>query len=205
MKQRDAFLDGEGQAWYERNKDKLGQSDPVCDVIEELGLKPTSVLEVGCADGWRLKKLKAKYGCVVTGIEPALLEEIEYEDGEIARGTADELVWTSKNEFDLVIYGFCLYLCDPEDYFRIAAEGDRVLKDGGHIIIHDFKPRMGKGLKIPYRHKPGLFSHHYDFKRLWLCHPAYRWVTDKFPVDEEDDQYVVVLKKDINNAFVVGV
>jgi|SRR5215468_7270536 len=198
MLQKEIFLKGEGQAWLERNRDKLGQNDSVSEFIEAHGLMPTSVLEVGCADGWRLEKLEKKYRrCQIAGIDPSGAREW------IARGTADDLKsFFGDGEFDLVIYGFCLYLCDPQDYFKIAAEGDRVLKDGGHILIHDFYiDDFGDehDTKTPYEHKKGVWSYRVYWPSLWCGMPFYREVDQKKINDDE----VWLLKKDLANAFQV--
>lgn len=42
---------------------------------------------------------------------------------------------------DLIIFGFCLYLCDPQDLFRIAAGSDALLADRGLMTILISIPR----------------------------------------------------------------
>ncbi len=176
MKQKDIFLESEGNAWLERNRDKLGQSDPVSDILDEArnqGITVTNVLEVGCANGWRLAKLRDKYGCEVTGIEPSLRACVEAAELKVPviHGTASMLPFAPET-FDLIIFGFCLYLTDWSDWFRIAAEADTVLRDGGHIIIHDFDNK-DEHFAVKYEHCDGVLAHHYRFGELWLSHPNY--------------------------------
>ena len=71
-----------------------------------------------------------------------------------------------------MIFGFCLSLCDPVDYFRIAAEADRVLSERGWLAIYDFTTPAP--IKVPYAHKDGLYSHKMEFSRLFMGNPAYR-------------------------------
>ena len=52
-------------------------------------------------------------------------------------GTAEKLPFIDK-EFDLIIFGFCLYLCDTNDLFKIAYEANRVSKVESWISIIDF-------------------------------------------------------------------
>ena len=192
MRQADIFLESEGNAWFERNRDRLGQFDSVSLMIEDMGLQPSNVLEVGCANGWRLAKLRDKYNCKVLGIEPS--KEACIDSGEfkvpVLQTTADILPAAADGIFDLVIYGFCLYLTDPEDWLRIAAEGDRVLKEGGHIIIHDFETFAPHARR--YEHRDGVLSYHIDWSNLWLCHPGYHLARRTFSTQHDT---VIVLRK----------
>lgn len=194
MKQSEAFKLGESAAWFKRNREKLGVgNDPVMDSMERYGIKPKLVLEVGCANGWRLAALKKKYACNIAGWDPGA----PYMDDYVRYGVASDIDFWLRTKFDVVIYGWCLYLCDPEDYFKIAAEGDRVLADGGFLIVYDFC--TDHPYKVPYKHKEGLYSHHYDFSKLWSCHPAY----SMYGRTIQDETCVTILKKNMQKAFPV--
>lgn len=194
-KQKDIFLESEGDAWFDRNHASLGLYDPVTSIIEELMLKPKSVLEVGCANGWRLAKLREKFGCKVLGIDPSRKAAM---DGArfrvpIHQMTASTLPCCFPDSVDLIIYGFCLYLADPEDWLTIAAEADRALATEGHIIIHDFGDWAGGSpMAKDYSHQPFIRSYHYGFEKLWLGHPRYQVVK---VVDGAHNDSVTVLSK----------
>jgi SAM-dependent methyltransferase len=193
VRQADIFLESEGNAWFDRNWRQVGQRDPVSDLIGEIGLIPTNVLEIGSANGWRLRTLRERYACKILGVEPSLKAGTEAHRLGIPtlRTTADTLPGPADNAFDMVIYGFCLYVTDPEDWFRIAFEGDRVLKEGGHLVIHDFFE--GRNLFArEYEHRKGLLSYHFDFAQLWLAHPWYCLVSRRII---NADEMVVILKK----------
>lgn len=198
--QSKAFLEGEGEAWLKRNKGKLPvEDDPVLFALEMYPeINPKKVLEIGCADGWRLKKLQSIYKCEITGVEPGAV----HGGGEwIYRGTADDLPFSqqSRAAFDLVIYGFCLYLCDREDLFRIAAEGDRVLKDRGYLVVYDF--HAPRPFAREYVHRKPLKSYKMDYSKLWLANPAYSLVTRQYFGSDDDQTSVVILQKDIGAAW----
>src|SRR5215475_3387322 len=140
MKQSDLFLQGEGDAWHERNKDKARLPDPVLNAIEACQLQPKTVLELGCGTGWRLIEIRDRYQTThVSGYdasEKAMNERVlpnVFKDD--AADCLKALTYIRKGFYDLVIFGFCLYLVDREDLMMIAAHTDRVLKDGGHIVI----------------------------------------------------------------------
>jgi ubiquinone/menaquinone biosynthesis C-methylase UbiE len=182
LKQKNVFLEGEGDAWFARNATglarlKLPDDDPL--ILEILGFRghlvPASgvkVLEVGCGPGTRLAWLKDQLGLECHGVEPsAKAVELAANCGIKAQlGTADSLPY-EKHYFDIVIFGFCLYLCDREDLFRIAAESDRVLKSPGWLLIRDFYSPTPSARE--YHHKPGVYSYKMDYRTLFTWSANY--------------------------------
>ena len=79
MRQKQIFLQGEGDKWFERNliSQNLNSyiEDPVLQVIKELNLDYSSVLEVGSSNGYRLNYLK-KNGAKLYGIDPSKKQSI---------------------------------------------------------------------------------------------------------------------------------
>lgn len=190
MRQADIFLQGEGDAYLERNRDKLGASDPVAEAIEHLGIKPQRVLEIGCLDGWRLAALRDRYGCEIYGVEPSRQAGIEAAARRVPVVQSSAAVLPVSGKFDVVIYGFCLYLTDPADWLRIAAEGDGVLKNDGHLIIHDFAAN-GEPFARKYEHRANVMAYHFNFARLWLANPLYHLLLQRVV----GDQMISVLGK----------
>lgn len=203
MRQAEAFLAGEGDAWYERNRFKPRlRDDPVLTVIEECELKPEAVLEVGCGDGWRLAVLReaqpTAWCCGVDAskiaVERARTKGLSVHQSNFMTGT-----WTRM--FDLIIFGFCLYVVDREDLFRWVQLTDNLLNEGGHIIIHDFVPEYP--YRRAYAHKEGLWSYKMDHSKLWLAHPGYKEVRTDLYGEDDDRVGVTVIQKDFANAFPV--
>jgi len=210
--QKEIFLAAEGDAWLARNRERIGQvkrdsSDPVLRSIEDVRLFPKDVLEIGCSSGWRLDVLSKIYGCRVSGIDPSQTAIAEgsscYPGLNLVRGTADTLPF-SDGQFDLVIYGFCLYLCDRSDLFRIVAEGDRVVADKGYLLIYDFHVQHPH--RRVYHHDPRLFSFKMDYAGLFLSHASYRLVSRRIfgasePASEDNSIGVCLAQKDLDGAF----
>lgn len=175
--QKDVFMDTEGDAWFRRNQAALDSrdwsGDPVCRKLGTLDLEqPARVLEIGCGDGSRLRFLHARYGHEVHGVDPSQ-EGVSKALGrgvQAIKATADALPFSDKS-FDVVIFGFCLYLCDDTDLFRIAYEADRVLADAAWLLILDFEARAP--FYKPYHHVPGIQSRKMDYKSMFMWHPAY--------------------------------
>jgi ubiquinone/menaquinone biosynthesis C-methylase UbiE len=180
MRQKDVFLESEGDAWYARNASVAhprAGADPDVLLAEILGLRPAPsraarVLEIGCGEGARLASLKERLGCECYGIEPSAraVAAASARGVRAEQGTADRLPYGDRS-FEIVIFGFCLYLCDREDLFRIASEADRVLRSPGWLLIQDFYSPVPT--KREYRHRAGVFSYKMDYRQLFTWHPAY--------------------------------
>lgn len=209
--QKRIFLESEANRWFERNKKALNsveENDPVVSAIELLRLRPETILEVGCSNGYRLKLLKQKYNAGCFGIDPS---EKAIKDGtapgiQLLQGTADALPYGDK-KFDLLIYGFCLYLCDRKDLYKIACEGDRVLRDKGFIVIYDFHPPMN--LRNRYTHHESVYSYKMNYSKLFAWNPEYTIIYKKIFSHEKGNLFyspneaisVQILRKDLDNAY----
>ena len=180
--QKKVFLDGEGNEWYRRNRHEKnrdivewGNSDRLVELLESLPLEKgpeISVLEIGCGQGLRLERLKISKGWTVTGIDPSE-EAIEVVNASGARGivgTADSIKMPDQS-IDLLIFGFCLYLCDRSDLFEIAKEAHRVMKKESWLAILDF---WSPNLVInDYHHKKDIKSYKDNLPAMFTWHPSY--------------------------------
>lgn len=205
MGQKEEFMEGEGTAWLTRNLKKIPiENDLVLSAFDGLvgGLsKESSILEVGCSNGWRLELMREKYGCTeLYGLDPSeeAIKEASDKDINAVRGTAAFLPF--KRYFDVVIYGFCLYLCDREDLFKIAEEGDRVLIDGGLMAIYDFNPTWPH--KNAYHHKDGLWSYKQDYDQMFLWNPSYTKLTTTYSIDNQTK--ASLLRKNMGRGWPCG-
>lgn len=175
--QKDVFLESEGDAWFRRNAAALQAFDGERDVVSRRvaaieSQQPLRVLEVGCGDGSRLSYLARKFGHQVAGIDPSqeAVNKATAAGVTALKGTADSIPFAA-GAFDVVIFGFCLYLCDDKDLFQIAREGDRVLANPGWLLILDFE--ASAPVYRPYHHFAGLQSRKMDYKTLFSWHPSY--------------------------------
>jgi SAM-dependent methyltransferase len=212
--QRDSFLAGAADDWFERNRGAptaapLSHFD---EIIAGHLRDGGAMLEVGCSDGRRLRRI-AGFGPHQTrlaGVEPSAqaVEAGLASDPslELVVGTADDLPFADL-EFDTVVVGFCLYVCDPVLLPRIVSEIDRVLGDGGTLAIIDFDPPSPR--RRQYRHQPGLWSHKMDYAMPFLAYPAYSVAetlsishhTIEWTADESERVACKVLKKSIGGGF----
>jgi ubiquinone/menaquinone biosynthesis C-methylase UbiE len=189
MHQKDIFLQSEADAWFNRNHAAIAakdfsSNDPVSSAVVEIATQIAQsdgrlrILEVGCGDGGRLVWLSKHLATEVHGVEPSFMavEHACARGVKAVRGTAEALPYDDAY-FDIVIFGFCLYLCDRQDLFRIAQEADRVLKPDAWIVIHDFFAPTP--VRREYHHTSGVYSYKMDYRRLFDWHPAYTCFSQK--------------------------
>lgn len=185
MQQKEIFMDSEADAWFQRNRQSVAQrdfarDDPVTKTVIEIdslsqnvrGTRNLRLLEVGCGEGLRLSWLASHLKIDVQGLEPSALavEQACARGLQVRRGTADSLPYEDAS-VDILVFGFCLYLCDRQDLFRIAQEADRVLKPESWLVIHDFFATSP--VRRAYHHKLGVYSYKMDYRVLFDWHPAY--------------------------------
>lgn len=206
MSQKNAFLDRVGNEWFRRNHGKFGpDKDHLLNRLKRLPfIAPKQILEIGCGNGWRLRELREHYGCTVRGIEPSVQAVYtgNREAGEvfIDRGTADDLPYPTDSA-DMVIYGYCLGYCDPQDYFKVVAEGDRVLVDGGYLVIVDSPYIDTTGENHPHIlpfSDYGVTWFKHDWRQFWLAHPAYK-LQSLYTAGGSPS--IVILRKSFATAF----
>ena len=186
-----------------------GKKTLVSETMEKLSIVPKTLLEIGCSNGWRLKKLQEKYDCDVYGLDPsaeAIEEAVKsgLDPKRVVLGTIDSIP-AKINVFDVVILGFCMCFVAPEDWVLAVSETARVLKDGGHLIIHDYlgarairyafqKVEIENGIQYP------IYLYVYDWPSLWLKHPEYKIIHEAHLRDR--GRVVSVLKKNFADCFV---
>ena len=132
---------------------------------------PLSLLEIGSGAGDRLAFLCNLLTATGIGIEPSELatkiaNQTFHDQGcQYLQGTSDNLPFND-NSFDLVFFGFCLYLIDRSLVDQTINEADRVLKKGGFLAIIDFDPPTD--MQNPYIHYNGIISFKMQYWKLFL-------------------------------------
>lgn len=180
MKQSDKFRGGEANALWQRSqkhRPETGLNRLLNEVWARLPTKPRRFLEIGCQDGHNGEALARAYPMEVHGLDPAaeaVAAGMQRNPAlKLQVGTADSLPFAD-GFFDAVMFGFCLYLCDRGDLFKIAAEADRVLQAGGYLVVVDFMP--GAPYRNRYSHLEDTWSYKMDYSRMFLWNPAYSLV-----------------------------
>lgn len=181
MNQDDVFLSGEGDAWFQRNREALSHADrhdwPLA-LIDLLGnhAQIRSVIELGCANGWRLARLRKTLPVRLVGVdasEEAIADgAARYPELTLIQGSLAAL--PVSEEFDLTIINFVLHWIDRTTLARSVAEIDRVTRDGGILIVGDFLPDFPQ--RRLYHHRPGegVYTYKQDYASMFQSLGTYR-------------------------------
>ena len=211
--QRQSFLEGEGDKWFARNSgsDIAPYMKTALDTILTFVQPESRILEIGCANGRNLAYMNAaRPGLRCFGVEPsgAAVKAAQqlYPSLDVQQGTADSLPYQAAT-FDLVFFGFCLYLVDRDLLYGAVAEADRVLRDNAFLSIVDFDPVAAR--KRPYQHREGVFSFKTDYSRLFLASGhysiahkhSYSHRGSEFQLDPGERVATVVLYKSVHAGY----
>lgn len=177
--QEQVVFEHEGDSWFERNKtvlnrDHLRHDQPLL-LLDLYKLQPQKVLEVGCSNGYRLAEIAERYPCRVVGVEPsaaAIADGRErFPNVEFVQGVANAI--PLHETFDLIIVNFVFYIVDRARILQTVGEIDRLLADGGLLIMGDFFPATPQ--KVDYHHLPQgeFFTFKQDYGAVFLASGIY--------------------------------
>lgn len=178
MINKSLFLKIEGDKYFLRNKKKLNSTNYEKDKLQilisrklsEFKSKKIKLLEIGCGDGGRLSYLNKKFPNVdFFGLEPSkiALKNINKKI-KIKKGSADNLPFPN-NFFDIIVFGFCLYLVDDKDLFNVANETDRIMRSKSWLFIKDFETKNLTYKK--YKHNKKIKIRKMDYTKMFLWSP----------------------------------
>ena len=157
--------------YFFRNKKKLlnsnGYLKELLFLLNISKIKPKSVLEIGCMNGYKLNEIKKFYGKQSTkffGIDLSdkaiKLGKQKFKDLKLFKRSSLD-IYKFNMKFDLILCDF-LYLLDREFIFKQFDLIYNSLNDNGNLIISDFDPSFPhynldkrnkklKSFKIDYR------------------------------------------------------
>ncbi len=189
---------------HERNRfkrlEKADKNHPVIKLFRSKKIQTKKLLEIGCSTGFVLKRIKDITNANCYGIDPsrkAISEGKKIFKGiNLYPGTLESSS-LRKKKFDLIIFGFFLFLLPPKKILNLFKIVDDMLDNDGKIIIYDFHAK--NLIRKKYKHKKGLFSYKWNFKNVFLSLPQYKLVylkVEKYKKTNDKLEVSLIKKKD---------
>ncbi len=181
MPRQDEVFTKEGDQWFLRQNGHfvITEHDQIVSYLNQSGWKPKSVLDIGSSNGYRLDDLLKRFpGATGSGIE---ISGMAVEDGRkryphlsLRQGMSHDLSAFADRSFDTVIISFVFHWVDRSLLLKTVSEIDRVLAEGGRLLIRDFAPLFP--CKTPYHHLPGqeVFTYKQPYGDIYLASRLYR-------------------------------
>lgn len=174
--QDEVFWTTEGDKWFRRNRNSLVDpsrldQDFVLQMLEQLPVRPQNVVEIGASNGYRLAEIQHRYGSRCLAIEPS--EEAitdgrqAYPNVEFRRGLAHDLPINSDEAFDVVIVNFVFHWIDRALLMRSVAEVDRVVQEGGYLILGDFLPDFPTRVRYHHLQDQDMYTFKQDYAAIF--------------------------------------
>lgn len=211
------FAATEGDRWFQRNKAALLAFDPDADLPMRLmtlyALRPRAVLEIGAANGFRLAAIRGRYAAGVAGVEVSAAAIIDgttrYPEVRLVMAPAHALPF--RESFDLVLVNFVFHWIDRSRLLASVAEVDRVVTEGGFLILGDFFP--ANLVRTRYHHLPEgeVYTYKQNYAGAFLAsglyHPVGLLTADHASkgltpsAGEEDRTGVWLLRKSLHSHY----
>lgn len=176
MSQDAVFTATEGNRYWQRNRTHMAACPPDDTCLRLLAMYhiyPQSILEVGASNGYRMHEAHMRYGCRAVAVEPsteAIADgQTRFPAVEFYQGTAAQV--PLQEQFDVVVCNFVLHWVDRANLLRSVAELDRLLVDGGFLLLGDFAP-VGF-VRTPYHHTPEMWTFKQDYAAVFMASGLY--------------------------------
>jgi len=218
--QDELFATSEADRYFDRNKSALRNADwsadPPLRLMELYHLQPRSALEIGAANGYRLGAIAARWGTEVTAVEPSALAiadgQARFPEVKFLQATASAI--PMQGQVDLVIVNFVLHWVSRDTLLRSVAEIDRLLVDGGFLILGDFEPSNRVRVRYHHRSEEEIYTYKQNYPAVFLASGLYHTVaaltgghgstTPVADVSEGERTGVWLLRKQSAEHYVAG-
>jgi SAM-dependent methyltransferase len=184
MSQDDVFTSGEADAWFMRNAHVMqartdAERDPILRVLLQYGVRPATALEIGASNGYRMHLMGEVLGSQCTAIEPSVKAvkdgRSRFSGVKFDIGVASELPYATSSFDCVVVCGVFCWL-DRAHLLQCVAEADRVLKEGGHLIIGDFHPLRPERVRYHHRSDVEVFTYKQDYAAIFRVANTYEFL-----------------------------
>lgn len=162
-------LTKEGNKYFARNKDFYSNNSKnyiISDLFRTTKIAPKSILEIGCANGIMLdqyqKQSNAKF-CHGIDLSPKAIKDGKKRFKNIKLSVLSSLkIDRIKNNYDLIVCGFFLYLLDRQEIFSQFNSIYKKINKNGYLLIQDYNPLFKHTNSFKHNKKINVFKMSYD-------------------------------------------
>ncbi len=157
------------------------KSHPIVVGMKKIRKRPKKILEIGCSTGFILERIRQLTNSSCFGLDTSamaikegkkIFPKLRLFHGEFSSHKLN------KKKYDLIIFGFFLFMVSPNDVFELFFKANNSLKENGHIIIYDFKSKKNF-IKKNYKYSKLVKVYKWDFKNFFLALPSYKILFNK--------------------------
>jgi SAM-dependent methyltransferase len=213
VKQDLIFLEREGNSWFDRNSAAINKKNTEFDfptylidlIKDKSGIE--KIAELGCSNGWRLQKIQRKFPHIkFSGIDASLaaIEDghAQYPQLELHHGLLADIPLQEK--YDIVIIYFVFHWVDRSSLAKSIAEVDRLVKDGGMLIIGDFSPDFPQRRRYHHLPEDDVFTYKQNYPAIFESFGTYKEVT-KFTGNHDGEKDLTIQACNSSSRFACSV
>jgi len=202
-KQEDYYFKIESDAYFRRNLPAMEQKGPetsgtrqvlsgnlrLIELAERANIKPKLMVDIGGSNGYFASAFQKNFGCKAILIEPSkkavAFASKNYPNIKSIRGLASKLPLPD-NSVDVVVLKGVLCWIGRESLLKAVAEIDRVLVEGGHLLISDFHPDFQRKTINSHVSDGSIFCFKTDHSRIFTDSGLYSAIASEVFIDEND-------------------
>jgi SAM-dependent methyltransferase len=205
------FLEGEGDSWFNRNSEAINEikfdfPTYLIDLIKDKsGIR--KIAELGCSNGWRLKKLQEIFpDILLSGIDASAAAikdgQKKYPHLELHQGLLADI--PLREEYNVVIVYFVFHWVDRSSLAKSIAEVDRLVRDGGMLIIGDFYPDFPQRRRYHHLPEDNVFTYKQNYSAIFESFGTYKEIT-KFTGNHDQEKDLAIQTCDSSSRFTCSV
>lgn len=201
--QEDYYLQVEADAYFKRNLPAMAQKGPetsgsrqalsgslrLIELTQRANIKPKSMVDIGGSNGYFTSAFQKSFGCKATLIEPSSkaidYATKHYPNIKAIRGVASSIPLADNSADAVVVKGVFCWI-GREALLKAIAEIDRILVDGGYLLISDFHPDTPRKRVNRHAADADIYCFKTDHSRIFLDSGLYSVVASEVFIDEND-------------------
>lgn len=201
--QEDYYVRAEADAYFRRNLPAMVQKNlarkqgqqavagtlRLIELARRANLKPQATLDIGGSNGYFVAAFQKTFNCKAILVEPSreavAYARKTYKRVKAIQGVASKLP-LADDSVDVVILKGVFCWIGREALLKAVAEIDRVLVDGGHLLISDFHTDAPRKVVNHHAADANIYCFKTDHAKIFLDSGLYSVIASEVYIDEND-------------------